>query len=146
MSKENNQERLKKEILELFCGLENGLIDCTPEAEMKLYDILNSHTLQAKKDAVKEEREKFLSILDDDSCECDNCHRRRAYFRNPEKELLRYKNKREAEYKKGKMDTAREIMEWAENNGATGVDLQDRRWVELNDLKALIKQKYGVED
>ena len=49
-------------------------------------------------------------------------------------------------YEKGKQDTAREIVEWAENNGATGVDLQDRRWVELNDLKALVKQKYGVED
>tara|TARA_R100001530_G_scaffold135642_1_gene113374 strand:- start:1210 stop:1359 length:150 start_codon:yes stop_codon:yes gene_type:complete len=45
-------------------------------------------------------RKEFISefelIVDHDGCECDNCHRWRAYSKNPEKEIMRYKQKREA--------------------------------------------------
>jgi hypothetical protein len=33
-------EKLKQEILELFCGVGNGEIDCTSEAEIKLNEII----------------------------------------------------------------------------------------------------------
>ena len=35
--------------------------------------------------------EELKKILDSDSCECDNCNRTRAFFKNPHKEIARYK-------------------------------------------------------
>lgn len=64
--------------------------------------------------AIAEERKKFLSTLDDDSCECDNCNRTRKYFQNPKKELLRNKNKCEAEVKKAIAEDRKRIVEMIE--------------------------------
>lgn len=64
--------------------------------------------------AIAEEHKKFLSTLDDDSCECDNCNRTRRYFQNPKKELLRYKNKCEAEVKKAIAEERERVVEMIE--------------------------------
>ena len=58
----------------------------------------------------------FLGTLDDDSCECDNCCRTRRYFENPKKEVLRYKNKLNAEIKKAREEERREVIKEIENS------------------------------
>lgn len=35
-----NKNNMEEEILELFCGLSDGTIDCEPEAKSRLLDIL----------------------------------------------------------------------------------------------------------
>jgi len=65
-------------------------------AEKLIRKILASHTKAIKEKAIKEERENHKSVLDDDSCECDNCHRTRRYFKNPKKELHKVKQRKDA--------------------------------------------------
>jgi hypothetical protein len=42
-------------------------------------------------------------ILEKDSCECDNCFIVRAFIKNPNKEILRYKNKTELNHETNKI-------------------------------------------
>ena len=64
-------------------------------AVMEAIRLLNKElpkALQAQRDAgAREERENWKSVLDADSCECDNCHRTRRYLKNPAKELHKVK-------------------------------------------------------
>ena len=63
-----------------------------PGLERELLKDFMRKTLQAQRDAgAEEERENWKSVLDADSCECDNCHRTRRYLKNPAKELHKVK-------------------------------------------------------
>lgn len=50
-------ESIRKDILELFCYSDHGVIDCTTEAEMKLEDILFS--------ALSRQRKEILDSLEE---------------------------------------------------------------------------------
>ena len=52
--------KLKQEILELFCGVGHGDVDCTIESEMKLDEILNSFVDNYETGEV----EKIMNIID----------------------------------------------------------------------------------
>lgn len=62
----------------------------------KIISFISKVENQAYQRAVEEERKNWDSILDGDSCECDNCHRTRKYLENPEKELHKVRQKLQA--------------------------------------------------
>jgi len=59
-------------------------------SEEDILDALRSQEKEIRED----ERDNWHFIRDDDSCECDNCHRMRAYLKDPQKELNRWKQKK----------------------------------------------------
>lgn len=76
-----------------------ALLDCFPYGnllEEKLNEKLRTALTAAFAAGERSEREQHKSVLDDDSCECDNCHRTRRYFKNPKKEVHRMKQKLQA--------------------------------------------------